>query len=157
VTSATDRPGRPRRMPFAAVVVGLLGLGLIGQLVLNTSLQHGSFSQYDLAIERSTLAEQRQDLEQQLADRQEPGALAARAAELGMVHSENPVFLRLADGGVSGTPVEATAPPPPPTTPPPTTPPPTTPPPTTPPPTTPAIPPSAPATAPAQSVPGAAG
>ena len=33
-----------------------------------------------------------------------------------MVPSENPVFLRLADGGVAGTPVAATAPPPPPTT-----------------------------------------
>lgn len=129
MSTNTPRPGGvpPRRAPFAAVVVALLGFGLVGQLVLNTSLQHGSFERLDLAAESAELDEVRQDLERQLAEREDPTALAARAEALGMVASENPVFLRLADGAVEGTPVLATAPPPPPPPPPPSTPPPTTP------------------------------
>jgi hypothetical protein len=117
-------PEAPRRTPFAVAVTALFALGLVGQLVLNTALQHGSFNLHTLTTTATSLDEHRQALEQQLASQEEPGTLAAMAKNLGMVASENPVFLRLADGGVTGTPVAATAPPaPPPTTtaPPPTT------------------------------------
>lgn len=108
------RPSNPRRAPFALVVVALFGLGLVGQLLLNTALQHGSFDMYSLGVEASALEERRQALDQQVAQQEEPGTLAELANGLGMVPSENPVFLRLADGGIAGTPIAATAPPPPP-------------------------------------------
>jgi hypothetical protein len=120
------RPGTPRLAPFAVVVVALLGLGLVGQLALNTALQHGSFNLHTLSLSANALDERRQALEQEVARQEEPGNLAELARDLGMVASENPVFLRLSDGGVAGTPVAATAPPPPPTTAPPTTAPPAT-------------------------------
>jgi hypothetical protein len=123
----------PRRAPFVALVVLVLGGGLICQLVLNTSLGQNAFGMHDLQSRSDDLAERQQSLEQQLARLQSPADLAERARALGMVESENPVFLNLTSGDVEGVPVPATAPPPPPTTPPPTTPPPTTPPPTTPP------------------------
>lgn len=126
----------PRRAPFAAVVVGLFVAGLVGQLLLNTALQHGSFERYTLENQAAALEERRQALDQELGRQEEPGTLALLAKDLGMVSSENPVFLRLADGGVAGTPVAATAPPPPPTTAPPTTAPPGTAPSNTPPATT---------------------
>ena len=106
-------PKRPKQAPFAAVVVALFALGLVGQLVLNTALQHGSFDLYTLTAQAHALEQRRQSLDQEVAGQENPGVLAALARDLGMVASENPVFLRLADGGVAGTPVAATAPPPP--------------------------------------------
>jgi hypothetical protein len=35
----TSSPGRDRRIPFVAVVVAVLALGMTGLLVVNTSLQ----------------------------------------------------------------------------------------------------------------------
>jgi len=99
-------------------VVALFALGLVGQLVLNTALQHGSFDLYTLTAQAHALEQRRQSLDQEVAGQENPGVLAALARDLGMVSSENPVFLHLADGGVAGTPVAATAPPPPPTRPP---------------------------------------
>ena len=131
--------GSMRRATFAALVVMVLGIGLVGQLLLNTSLGQGAFALHDLQQESADLAETQQSLQQQLAWLQSPEELAERAQALGMVVSKNPVFLDLTDGQVQGVPVAATAPPPttaPPTTPPPTTAPPATAPPTTAPPTT---------------------
>ena len=144
----TRPSGSARRTPFTVFVVALFTLGLVGQLLLNTALQHGSFDLHTLTLTASALEERRQALDQRLAAQEEPGRLARLAADLGMVPSENPVFLRIADGGVAGTPVAATAPPPPP--PPPSTAPPATAPPTTAPPTT-AHATTAPATTPAPS------
>jgi hypothetical protein len=124
--SGASRVGGPRRAPFVALVVVILGVGLIGQLILNTSLAQNAFGMHDLQSQSDDLAERQQSLEQQLARLQSPADLAERARALGMVESENPVFLDLTSGDVEGVPVPATAPPPPPTTPPPTTPPPPT-------------------------------
>lgn len=115
--SATPRAAGTRRAPFVAVVLVLLAAGLVGQLLLNTSLQRGSFELYELQSAQSDLADEQQRLEQELAWRESPAALAARARLLGMVASGTPVFLHLADGSVSGTPTPAPAPPAPPASP----------------------------------------
>ena len=109
--SATPRAAGTRRAPFVAVVLVLLAAGLVGQLLLNTSLQRGSFELYELQSAQSDLADEQQRLEQELAWRESPAALAARARLLGMVASGTPVFLHLDDGTVSGTPTPAPAPP----------------------------------------------
>lgn len=97
-----------------AVVVAMLAVGLVGQLLLNTALQRGSFELHELSSTQSGLAEEQQRLRQELAQRESPSALAARAQLLGMVPSGTPVFLRLDDGSVQGTPTPAPAPPAPP-------------------------------------------
>ncbi len=109
--SATPRAAGTRRAPFVAVVLVLLAAGLVGQLLLNTSLQRGSFELYELQSAQSDLADEQQRLEQELAWRESPAALAARARLLGMVASGTPVFLHLDDGTISGTPTPAPAPP----------------------------------------------
>lgn len=103
--------GGSRRAPFVAVILAMLAAGLVGQLLLNTSLQRGSFELYELQSEQSDLADEQQRLEQELAWRESPAALSARARLLGMVASGTPVFLHLDDGSVSGTPTPAPAPP----------------------------------------------
>jgi hypothetical protein len=94
---------------FALIVVGMLVTGMGVLLVLNTSLAQGSFELGALNSAKSRLAVQEQQLLQQVALAESPEALQHRADVLGMVPVAAPVFLRLADGAILGTPVPAKA------------------------------------------------
>ncbi|GAA2757090.1 hypothetical protein [Actinopolymorpha rutila] len=97
------------RAPFVILVVAILSAGLLGLLLLNTTVQQGSFTIHDLS-RRTTLLEDRQAaLEQQVAVMRAPEHLAGQAERLGMVPNTNPVFLRLRDGAVLGDAVPAKA------------------------------------------------
>ena len=92
---------------FALVVLGMLVAGMGVLLVLNTSLAQGAFELGALSTTQNALAIQEQQLLQQVALEESPDALQARATTLGMVPVSAPVFLRLADGAVLGTPSAA--------------------------------------------------
>jgi cell division protein FtsB len=98
------------RAPFIVFVIGVLAVGLVGLLLLNTSLQKRAFEVSSLQRSTATLADQQSELEQKAADLSAPEAVASRAAELGMVPNTNPVFLRLSDAKVLGNPVPARRP-----------------------------------------------
>lgn len=98
------------RMPFVAVVVALLGAGLLGLLALNTVLAEGAFRLHSLEQEARDLATREQVLQREVELLRAPGSLARRAADLGMVPGGPPVSLRLSDGAVLGTPVAGAAP-----------------------------------------------
>lgn len=84
----------PRRtVPFIVVVSLLLVIGLIGLLVLNTTLAQGSFTLNDLQKRSALLADEQQQLTQIVAVAQSPQQLATRASKLGMVPEPNPVFI----------------------------------------------------------------
>jgi hypothetical protein len=97
------------RVPFAALVLTVLALGLVGLLVLNTSLQQGAFYARDLEARASTLTQKREALQLQVAQLREPQRVADVAAGLGMVPNPSPAFLRLSDGQVLGDPHPAGA------------------------------------------------
>lgn len=92
---------------FALVVVAMLLGGMVVLLVLNTSLAQGAFELGALARTQSQLGVQEQKLLQNVALQESPESLQKRADGLGMVPVVAPVFLRLADGAVLGTPVPA--------------------------------------------------
>ncbi|HEU4676840.1 MAG TPA: hypothetical protein VFS29_12670 [Motilibacteraceae bacterium] len=102
---------RAARGPFVLLVGLLLSAGLIGLLLLNTALGQGSFALHDLNHRADQLDDQAQALQRQLAKAESPAQLAARARALGMVPSENPAFVRAADGTVLGVPKPGQAPP----------------------------------------------
>lgn len=102
---------RPPRTPFVVLVVGLLGVGLVGLLVLNTVIAENSFRMHELRKSTAALSLQEQQLQREIDDLEAPGALAIRARRLGMVPAGNPAFIRLSDGSVLGVPTPATAPP----------------------------------------------
>ncbi|MGN6334048.1 MAG: hypothetical protein ACTHOD_20735 [Motilibacteraceae bacterium] len=102
---------RAARGPFVLLVGLLLSAGLIGLLLLNTALGQGSFALHDLNRRADQLDDQAQALQRQLAKAESPAQLAARAHALGMVPSENPAFVRAADGKVLGVPKPGQAPP----------------------------------------------
>jgi hypothetical protein len=105
-------PVKPRaaRGPFVAFIAAILGLGLLALLGLNTVLAQGSFAAFDLRQSTTALADREQALLQEVAIKESPQHLQREADRLGMVPSENPVFLRLADGKVLGVPEAAKAP-----------------------------------------------
>lgn len=98
------RPERASRGVFALVVTGLLGIGMVLILVINTSLAQGAFTVSELQAQRSTLTQQEQALAEAVAAAAAPESLEERARSLGMVPSENPVFLDVATGQVLGKP-----------------------------------------------------
>lgn len=97
------------RTPFIAVMVLLVGAGVIGLLVLNTALQSRAFALSDLQQNAGDLRAREAALQMQVDHASSPDRIAARAAVLGMVPNTNPVFLRLGDGRVIGDPVPAVA------------------------------------------------
>jgi hypothetical protein len=96
------RPERASRGVFALVVTGLLGVGMVLILVINTSLAQGAFTISELQSEQSTLTQQEQTLSEQVAAAAAPDSLEQRARAMGMVPSETPVFLSVPDGRVLG-------------------------------------------------------
>ncbi|MEU6764508.1 septum formation initiator family protein [Streptomyces sp. NPDC046853] len=96
-------PNQAARTPFVLLVVLLLGGGLIGLLILNSSLNEGSFQLSELKKETTELTDQEQELQRDVDAYAAPEALQRRAQELGMVPGGDPAFLN-PDGTVRGVP-----------------------------------------------------
>jgi hypothetical protein len=97
----------------AGLVLGcitLLGGGLVALLLLNVSLEKGSYELQEQQSQATQLQDRAQSLREQLATLQAPQNLAAQAGRLGMVPNPNAAFLRASDGKVLGVPTRAVAP-----------------------------------------------
>jgi cell division protein FtsL len=101
---------RPHRTPFVLLVVAVLGVGLVGLLLLNTTLAQGSFRMHDLQRQTAALQDQEQQLQIAVDDAATPQRLARAARKLGLVPAPDPGFLRLSDGKILGQPSAAAAP-----------------------------------------------
>ncbi|MFF2849453.1 septum formation initiator family protein [Streptomyces sp. NPDC058001] len=99
-------PSQAARTPFVLLVVLLLGGGLITLLMLNSSLNEGSFQLSALKKETTELTDEEQALQRDVDAYAAPDALERRARELGMVPGGDPVFLG-PDGKVRGVPAPA--------------------------------------------------
>ncbi|MFD0384212.1 septum formation initiator family protein [Streptomyces stramineus] len=95
-----------KRTPFVLLVVVLLGSGLISLLLLNSSLNQGSFELSRLQRKTTELTDEQQALQQEVDRLAAPDALANRARQLGMVPGGTPAFLS-PDGTVRGSPAPA--------------------------------------------------
>ncbi|EST34482.1 hypothetical protein N566_18565, partial [Streptomycetaceae bacterium MP113-05] len=101
------RTSTAARAPFVLLVVVLLGSGLLVLLLLNASLNKGSFQVGRLQQKTTELEEEEQALEQEVASYSDPATLRERARELGMVPGGPPAFVGR-DGTVRGSPAPAT-------------------------------------------------
>lgn len=102
LTVVPGRAARGSRVPFAVLVVSVLALGLVGLLLLNTSMERGAYRVTSLRAENSALALRQQALQMQVAGLAQPQSVATKAARLGMVPDPGPAFLSLASGTVRG-------------------------------------------------------
>ncbi|XVV14607.1 hypothetical protein ACQP2X_09800 [Actinoplanes sp. CA-131856] len=98
---------RGPRAPFAAGVVGLVIVGVLGILLINTKTNENSFKIADLEKQNTALDNQRQDLDNQLIQVSSVGNLDAAARRLGLVKADNIAVLRLPDGKQIGVPMPA--------------------------------------------------
>ncbi|GHC65394.1 septum formation initiator family protein [Streptomyces flavofungini] len=96
-------PSQAARTPFVLLVVLLLGGGLITLLILNSSLNEGSFQLTKLKKETQELTDEEQELQKDVDEYAAPDALQRRARELGLVPGGDPAFLN-PDGTVRGKP-----------------------------------------------------
>ncbi|HEX6497598.1 MAG TPA: hypothetical protein VF054_01050 [Micromonosporaceae bacterium] len=105
---APPAPVARPRAPFVTLVLGVVVVGVLGILVLNTKINENAFKLQHLEEQQTTLNSTEQQLAQQIADQSAPGNLAAVAAMHGLVPAGTPAFIRLPDGRVLGVPQPAT-------------------------------------------------
>jgi hypothetical protein len=98
---------RTRRTPFVIIVVAVLSLGLVGLIVLSTALQDQAFELADLRQQAAALKLQQEKAQHEVDYLESPASVARKAIGLSMVPNRNPVFLRLSDGSVVGSPAPA--------------------------------------------------
>ncbi|MFF0374580.1 hypothetical protein [Actinoplanes missouriensis] len=101
---APPLPIRAPRVTFAASVIAVVLVGVLGILLINTKTMEQSFKLDALQKEQSALDKQQQGLEQQLIQASNPGNLHAAARRLGLVMAESPAMIRLPDGKISRIP-----------------------------------------------------
>ncbi len=97
------RAERASRGMFALIVTGLLIVGMVVILVINTTIAQGAFTVSELQAQQATLTQQEQELSRSIAAAAAPEALEEKARAMGMVPSESPVFLN-PDGSIVGKP-----------------------------------------------------
>lgn len=107
--------GRRSAVPFALLILGVLGIGLLGLLMLNTAMGENSVRTAQAQQRQAALTDREQQLAQQLAGLSAPGALASQAAGLGLVPNPQPAFLNPSTGAVLGSASPAPTPSPTPT------------------------------------------
>ena len=98
VGSPAVAPPGTHRLPFVMRLCGLLGGALISALVISTTLAEGSFQINKLQDSTSSLARQRQTLEEQVAQAQSAPVIEQRASQLGMRRPGELQFVNLKTG-----------------------------------------------------------
>lgn len=96
-----------RQLPFVLVLAAILGVGMVGLLVLNTTLQNQSFALRAKQQEATRLAYVEAGLQAEADRLASARSLAAKATALGMRPNPGPAFLVLPDGRVVGAPKKA--------------------------------------------------
>jgi hypothetical protein len=98
-------PGLPERMariPFITVLIAIFGVGMVGLLVVNTSLQNQAFESRALNRQAAQLVYAEAELQSQLNQVRTPQQIATKASALGMRANPYPAFLVVPSGKVIG-------------------------------------------------------
>jgi Tfp pilus assembly protein PilN len=90
------------RAPFVVLVLLVLGVGLVGLLLLNTSLQQSSFELRELEQQSQLLRDRHAEVSRLVAQQASPEELARQAEDLGMVPAENREYVVLERPAAAG-------------------------------------------------------
>jgi outer membrane murein-binding lipoprotein Lpp len=108
VATRAQRKARPRAFyPLMAMFV-VFGI-IIAQVLLSVAVSSGAYEIAALQQSNKELGRTYQTTNQDIDRLSSPQNLAANAAALGMVNNATPVYLRLSDGAVLGSPIPAKA------------------------------------------------
>ena len=106
VDAPVGRKHRPKLL-YAGVAVGALVLIVVAQLALSIGVSNGAYRLNSLQIQQKQLGRDYQAASEAAGKLSSPQNLAANADALGMVANGSPVYLRLSDGQVVGSPTAA--------------------------------------------------
>ncbi|WP_298122288.1 hypothetical protein [uncultured Aurantimicrobium sp.] len=108
VATRAQRKARPRVF-YAIITVGVIFGIIISNLLLSVAVASGAYEIAAMQQSNKELGRSYQTMNQDLDRLSSPQNLAANAEALGMVNNSTPVYLRLSDGAVLGTPEPASA------------------------------------------------
>ena len=101
-----ERRARPKLF-YASVAVATVMLVVVTQLMLSIGVSQGAYRIEALQNSKAQLSREYQTVSERVEALSSPQNLAANAAALGMVDDGTPVYLRLSDGKVIGSPAPA--------------------------------------------------
>lgn len=108
VASREQRQARPRVF-YAVVTMSVIFGIIIAQLLLSVAVSSGAYEISGLQAQNRELIRTQQSVSQDLDRLASPQNLALNAEALGMVNNNTPVYLRLSDGAVLGSPEAASS------------------------------------------------
>jgi hypothetical protein len=91
---------------FGLIISGIILLGMLGGLVVNTLLSQGQFEIQELQNRSIALATEHELLAQNVSRLESPEILKNRAVEIGMIPSPGTAFIDLRDGRLLGAGVD---------------------------------------------------
>ncbi len=100
---------RIRRVPFLLLLAGILGVGMIGLLVLNTTLQSQAFESRTLNQQAALLTNQQAQWQTRVDGLRTPATLVHKALQLGMVPNPRPAYVTVPQGKILGKPHKVSA------------------------------------------------
>jgi len=106
VSPRTGKRAKPRLVYAGITVMMVLGI-VVTQLLLSIGVSQGAYQIGSLQSTKTSLQRQYQAVSEDVNRLSSPQNLAANANALGMVSNGTPVYLRLSDGAVLGSPAPA--------------------------------------------------
>jgi cell division protein FtsL len=103
---STGKRAKPR-LVYAGITVAAVLAIVVAQLLLSIAVSQGAYQIGSLQDTKTSLAREHQAVSEDVNRLSSPQNLAANANALGMVSNGTPVYLRLSDGAVLGSPVAA--------------------------------------------------
>lgn len=104
---APIRVRKASRGMFVIVLASILGVGLCGMLLLNTTMAQGAFTLSELRSTQDELSRTEATLIESVAALAAPTVLEEKARNLGMVPSSTPAFIQIPSGKILGKPKPA--------------------------------------------------
>ncbi len=104
---APIRVRKASRGMFVIVLASILGVGLCGMLLLNTTMAEGAFTLSELRSTQDELSRTEATLIESVAALAAPTVLEEKARNLGMVPSSTPAFIQIPSGKILGKPKPA--------------------------------------------------
>lgn len=91
---------------FGLIITGIVVIGMLGGLFVNTLLSQGQFEIQELQNQAIALADEHEMLAQNVSRMESPEVLKNKALEIGMIPSPGSAFIDLRDGRLMGAGVD---------------------------------------------------
>jgi hypothetical protein len=106
LSSPQVSPKQIAAIGFGLIISGIVLLGMLGGLFVNTLLSQGQYEIQELQNRSIVLADEHERLAQSVSRLESPEILKNRALEMGMIPSPGSAFIDLRDGRLMGAGVD---------------------------------------------------